>query len=53
MGYDSCVKGAVCLSGECKQICDNAGGAPCNGYINNALVFDPNPYPYAAPHAMA
>ena len=28
MGYDTCVKGAVCLSGECKQICDQAGGAP-------------------------
>jgi hypothetical protein len=28
MGYDTCVKGSVCLSGECKQICDNAGGAP-------------------------
>ncbi len=29
MGYDSCVKGSVCLSGECKQICDvNNGGAP-------------------------
>ena len=26
MGYDSCVKGAVCLSGECKQICDPQGG---------------------------
>ena len=28
MGYDNCVKGAVCLSGECKQVCDQAGGAP-------------------------
>jgi len=28
MGYDTCVKGAVCLSGECKQICDQAGGNP-------------------------
>lgn len=28
MGFDTCVKGSVCLSGECKQICDNAGGAP-------------------------
>src|SRR4051794_3670971 len=28
MGYDDCAKGSVCLSGECKQICDTAGGAP-------------------------
>ena len=28
MGYDTCAKGAVCLSGECKQICDQQGGAP-------------------------
>jgi hypothetical protein len=28
MGYDNCAKGSVCLSGECKQICDQAGGAP-------------------------
>jgi hypothetical protein len=28
MGYDQCVKGSVCLSGECKQICDQNGGAP-------------------------
>ncbi|MBA3454857.1 MAG: hypothetical protein H0T42_17345 [Deltaproteobacteria bacterium] len=28
MGYDTCVKGSVCLSGECKQICDQAGGTP-------------------------
>ena len=28
MGYDDCAKGAVCLSGECKQICDLNGGTP-------------------------
>jgi len=28
MGYDTCVKGTVCLSGECKAICDVQGGAP-------------------------
>ena len=28
MGYDQCVAGAVCLSGECKQICDHNGGTP-------------------------
>jgi len=28
MGYDDCAKGTVCLSGECKQICDVNGGAP-------------------------
>jgi len=28
VGPDSCVKGAECVSGECKQICDNQGGAP-------------------------
>ena len=28
MGYDDCAKGSVCLSGECKQICDINGGAP-------------------------
>ena len=28
MGYDNCVKGSVCLSGVCKQICDIMGGAP-------------------------
>ncbi len=28
MGYDDCTKGTVCLSGECKQICDVNGGAP-------------------------
>lgn len=28
MGYDDCMKGTVCLSGECKQICDVNGGAP-------------------------
>ena len=28
MGYDDCAKGSVCLSGECKQICDHQGGAP-------------------------
>lgn len=28
MGWDACVKGTVCLSGECKQICDVNGGAP-------------------------
>ncbi|MGE0548100.1 MAG: hypothetical protein AB7R00_13620 [Kofleriaceae bacterium] len=32
MGYDQCVKGTVCLSGECKQICDVSGGSPmCDG----------------------
>lgn len=28
IGPDSCVKGAECVSGECKQICDNQGGTP-------------------------
>jgi hypothetical protein len=28
MGYDNCAKGGVCLGGECKQICDQQGGAP-------------------------
>lgn len=28
MGYDDCMKGTVCLTGECKQICDVNGGAP-------------------------
>lgn len=28
MGYDTCVKGSVCLGGECKQICDQQGGTP-------------------------
>ena len=28
MGYDDCAKGTVCLSGECKQICDVNGGTP-------------------------
>ena len=28
MGYDDCAKGSVCLSGECKQICDVNGGTP-------------------------
>jgi hypothetical protein len=28
MGYDDCAKGAVCLSGECKQICDINVGTP-------------------------
>lgn len=27
-GYDDCVRGAVCLSGVCKQICDDQGGQP-------------------------
>src|SRR5688572_25664461 len=25
LGYDDCVRGSVCLSGECKQICDPNG----------------------------
>ena len=28
---DDCVEGAVCVSGECKTICDLAGGAPACG----------------------
>ena len=28
VGPDTCVKGAECVSGECKQICDNQGGMP-------------------------
>ena len=28
MGYDDCAKGTVCLSGECKAICDVNGGTP-------------------------
>jgi len=27
-GYDSCVRGSVCVGGVCKQICDNQGGDP-------------------------
>lgn len=27
-GYDDCVKGATCLAGTCKQVCDNNGGTP-------------------------
>lgn len=31
MGYDDCAKGTVCLSGECKKICDlNAGSPMCD-----------------------
>lgn len=28
VGPDTCVKGAECVSGECKQICDHQGGDP-------------------------
>lgn len=28
MGWDDCKVGGVCLSGECKQICDHQGGTP-------------------------
>ncbi|MGE0870276.1 MAG: hypothetical protein AB7P03_17050 [Kofleriaceae bacterium] len=28
MGYDQCVKGAVCIAGECKTICNTGGGDP-------------------------
>jgi hypothetical protein len=27
-GYDNCVKGNVCVSGHCAQICDQNGGTP-------------------------
>jgi hypothetical protein len=30
-GYDNCMKGDVCIAGQCKQICDQAGGAPMCG----------------------
>ncbi len=43
-GYDDCAKGSTCVSGTCKQICDDQGGAPmcgtgyaCTGYQD---VFD-------------
>ncbi len=43
-GYDDCVKGTICVSGQCKAICDDQGGAPacstnhsCKRYQN---VFD-------------
>lgn len=41
IGPDTCVKGAECVSGECKQICDHQGGDPmcdanhsCSRYQN-------------------
>ena len=50
-GYDDCVKGSVCASGECKSICDPQGGLPtcdanhaCARYANflgEAGVCDP------------
>jgi hypothetical protein len=30
-GYDDCVGGAVCVSGQCKSICDHQGGSPVCG----------------------
>ena len=27
-GFDNCVKGSVCVSGTCKEICDDNGGDP-------------------------
>ena len=36
-GYDNCVAGAACVSGTCKAICDNNGGAPMCG-TNQACV---------------
>lgn len=30
-GYDDCGKGATCLAGVCKKICDEQGGAPTCG----------------------
>jgi hypothetical protein len=30
-GYDDCVGGSFCVSGQCKSICDNQGGAPTCG----------------------
>lgn len=30
-GYDNCTKGNVCISGTCKQICDQNGGTPMCG----------------------
>lgn len=36
-GYDNCVGGTACVSGTCKPICDNNGGAPMCG-ANQACV---------------
>lgn len=36
-GYDNCVAGTACVSGTCKNICDNNGGAPMCG-TNQACV---------------
>ena len=51
-GYDNCTKGNVCLDSECKQICDQTGGAPmcatgfaCGLYSG---VFGPVAGPYSA-----
>ena len=30
-GYDDCARGATCVSGACREICDNQGGAPMCG----------------------
>ncbi len=30
-GYDDCARGAACVSGACREICDNQGGVPMCG----------------------
>jgi hypothetical protein len=40
MGYDTCKKGSYCISGECKQICDNNGGTPACDGDHSCTIYD-------------
>ncbi|HEY4179416.1 MAG TPA: hypothetical protein VGM90_21375 [Kofleriaceae bacterium] len=40
MGYDTCAKGSYCISGECKQICDNNGGTPACDGDHSCTIYD-------------
>ncbi|HEY4179420.1 MAG TPA: hypothetical protein VGM90_21395 [Kofleriaceae bacterium] len=38
--WDSCVKGAACVDGECRQVCDNNGGTPMCDAMHACQVHD-------------
>ena len=39
-GADDCIHGTVCVSGTCKSICDNNGGAPACGTNQACVIYD-------------
>ena len=39
-GNDNCKAGGACVSGTCKAICDNNGGAPACGAMQACVTYD-------------